>query len=65
MLLKEKEYDFWKSKNVIYELDTAIKKSQVHQWNFKNLDLHDLFIETLSREFMYFSIKVIPTCLSC
>ena len=22
--MKEKEYDFWKSKNIIYELDTAI-----------------------------------------
>ena len=29
--LKEKIYDFWKSKNIIYELDTAIKKIQIHQ----------------------------------
>ena len=35
MHLKEKEYDFWKSKNIIYELDTAIEKSQVHQWSLK------------------------------
>ena len=42
MCLKERN-DFWKLKN-IYELDTAIKKSQVHQqWSFKNSDWHDLF----------------------
>ena len=35
MHLKEKEYGFWKSKNIIYALDTANKKSQVHQWNLK------------------------------
>ena len=32
---KEKKYDSWKSKNIIYEPDTAIKKSQVHQWSLK------------------------------
>ena len=26
MLVKEKEYDFWKLKIITYELDTAIKK---------------------------------------
>ena len=38
MHLKEKEYHFWKSKNIIYmyEVDTAIKKGQVHQWSLKN-----------------------------
>ena len=35
MRLNEKDYDFWKSKIMIYELDTAIKKSQIHQWSFK------------------------------
>ena len=29
MHLKEKEYDFWTSKNIIYECNTAIKKNQV------------------------------------
>ena len=33
MHFKEKEYDCWKSKYIIYELDTAIEKSQVHQWS--------------------------------
>ena len=28
-------YDFWKSKNIIYELDAASKKSQVQKWNLK------------------------------
>ena len=35
MRLKEKKYDFWKWKNIIYEHDTAIKKSQIHQWSLK------------------------------
>ena len=30
-VFKEKKYDFWKSKNIIYERNTSIKKSQVHQ----------------------------------
>ena len=48
MRLKEKEYDFCKlKKNNIYELDTAIKKESSTPMKFKNLYLHDLFIETL------------------
>ena len=57
MRLKEKEYDFWKSKKKkkkkkkknhnIHKLDTAIKKESSTPMKFKNLDLHDLFIETL------------------
>ena len=35
MHVKENEYDFWKSKIITYELDTAIKKSQVHPWSLK------------------------------
>ena len=35
MRLQEKEYDSWKSKNIIYKLDTAIIKGQVHQWSLK------------------------------
>ena len=44
---ERKEIWFLKTKNIIHELGTAIKKSQVHQWDSENLDLHDLFIETL------------------
>ena len=48
MRLREKKYDFWKFKEILYEYDTAIRNGQVHQWSFKNQDLHDLFTETLS-----------------
>ena len=30
--------DLWKLKNIIYEVDTAIKKSQACQMKFKTLD---------------------------
>ena len=42
---ERKENDFWELKNTIYSHDAAIKNGQVHQ--FKNQDLHDLFLETL------------------
>ena len=45
MPLKEKKYDFWKSKNIIYELG-AIRKDSSALMKFKILDLCDLFIET-------------------
>ena len=33
--LKEKKYDFWELKNIIYVHDSAIKNDKVHQWSLK------------------------------
>ena len=44
---QRKENDFWELKNIIYAHDTAIKKRSSSPLRFKNLDLHDLFLETL------------------
>ena len=42
-----KEICFLEIKNIIYELDTAIKKEWSTPMKFRNLDLHELFIKTL------------------
>ena len=35
MCLKGKKYNFWKSKNIIFEHDTTIKMGLVNQWSLK------------------------------
>ena len=44
---EKQENDFWELKNIIFTHDTAIKKRSSSPLKFKNLGLHDLFLETL------------------
>ena len=44
---ERRENNFWELKNIIYTHNTAIKKYSSSPLKFKNLDLHDLFLETL------------------
>ena len=38
---ERKANDFWELKKSIYTHDTLIRNGQVHNWSFKNQDLHD------------------------
>ena len=61
MHLKEKEHDFWKPKNIIYELDTAIKKSQVHQWSLK-IKIYMIYLQKHFFELIYERRKINSNC---
>ena len=56
MRLKEKEYDLWKSKNIIYELDSLLplKKESSAPMKVKKLDLHGfIYRNTLAWIYVY------------
>ena len=52
MCLKGKKYNFWKSKKIIFEHDTAIKKVLVHQWILK-IKIYVIYLQKYSSELVY------------